>query len=114
MAAWPTIAEPIFPMKEITLFPVYQTEKEGPYIQQRRKWTLKKKIFQIEWDEKCALTETDYQLLETFFLDNQGLAFTWIHIATAVSYTVMFVQDSLDSEIIFPGYRTCTVQIREV
>ena len=114
MAVWPSIAEPIFPIREVTLFPAYSTEKEGPYVQQRRKWSKAKKVFLLEWDEKCALTEADYQLLETFFLDNQGLAFTWTHVATAVSYTVMFIQDSLDSEIIFPGFRTCSLQMREV
>ncbi len=114
MAVWPSIAEPIFPIREVTLFPAYSTEKEGPYVQQRRKWSKAKKVFSLEWDEKCALTETDYQLLETFFLNNQGLAFTWTHVATGTSYTVMFNQDELDSQIVFPGYRSLSVQIREV
>ena len=60
------------------------------------------------------MSETDYQTLEAFFLANQGAAFTWTHIATSVVYTVMFSQDELDSKIVYPGYRSLTVQLREV
>jgi len=111
---WPTIAEPIYPIKEKTLFPVVRTDKEAPYMQARKRWTSSKKIWTLTWDEKVSLTETDYQTLETFFLANQGLAFSWTHYATNVTYTVMFDQDDLDGDILVPGYRTLTVSLRQV
>lgn len=114
MSAFPTIAEPIYPLKEKTLYPAIRTEKEGPYMQSRRKWTSAKKEFTLEWDEKVSLTETDYQTLEAFFLANQGYSFTWTHPVTNVVYTVMFNQDDLDWPILIPGYRYGAISLREV
>jgi len=114
MAAWPTIAEPIYPIKEKTMFPAIRTEKEGPYMQSRPKWTSGKKVFTLQWDDKVSLPETDYQTLETFFLANQGASFTWTHPVTSVVYTCMFLQDELDGDMLVPGYRTLSVQFRQV
>lgn len=113
MAAWPDIAEPMFPVKESTEFPTIKTEMDGAYIHLRRKWTKSKKVFQLEWNEKVSMKETDYQILRQFFLEQQGLDFTWTHPATNVIYIVLFNQDSLDSDIIIPGYRALTISLRE-
>ena len=113
MATWPAIAEPIFPIKEATEFPTVRSDKEGPYVQMRRKWTRSKKTFQLEWDEKVSLSEADYQILRQFFIENQGDNFTWTHPATNIVYTVVFDQDSLGTTIVVPGYRALSVNLRE-
>lgn len=113
MNAWPSIAEPKFPIQEKTLLPVIKSETDSPYMQTRKKWTAAKKYWTLEWDDKVSLLETDYQTLETFFLANQGSAFTWTHPATSVTYIVFFNQDELDSTIIFPGFRSLTIELRQ-
>lgn len=110
---WPDIAEPLFPLKESTEFPTLRSDKDGSYLVMRKRWTQMKKTFQLDWDEKVSLTEIDYQLLEAFFLVKQGDKFTWQHPATDVVYTVMFDQDSLESTIIFPGFRSLSVRLRQ-
>lgn len=113
VAEWPDIAEPLFPLKESTEFPTLRSDKDGSYLVMRKRWTQMKKTFQLDWDEKVSLTEIDYQLLEAFFLVKQGDKFTWQHPATDVVYTVMFDQDSLESTIIFPGFRSLSVRLRQ-
>ena len=118
--SWLSISEPVYPIKERTIFPAVRTEKEAPYIQIRKKWTTPKKEWTLEWDEQCALPETEYQVLEAFFLAKQGSSFTWTHYATGITYIVMFNQDELESNIIIPetadhpGYRTVTICLRQV
>lgn len=114
MATWPSIAEPMFPIKETTELPTAKSSKEGPYVQYRKKWTKSKKHFQLEWDEMVSLLEADYQILEQFFYENQGVSFTWTHPVTSIVYTVVFDQDSLDSTIVFPGFRALSIKIREL
>ena len=111
---WPDIAEPVYPIKESTYLPTQRIEKEGPYVQIRKKWTAGKKEWTLEWTEKVSLPESDYEILKEFFLAKQGMAFTWVHYATNVAYTVMFDQDELEGEIIVPGYRTLTVRLQEI
>jgi len=114
VTTWPDIAEPVYPIKESTYFPIVRVEKEGPYVKTRKKWTSGKKEWTLEWNEDVSLPEADYQILEDFFHTKQGLAFTWTHYSTNVIYTVMFDQDDLEAPFLVPGYRTLTIKLREV
>jgi len=114
VTVWPNITEPEYPIKESTYLPSHHIEKEGPYVQVRKKWTAGKKEWTLEWTEKVPLPESDYQIIEAFFLAKQGSAFTWIHYSTGISYTVMFDQDELEDNIIVPGYRTLTIKLQEI
>lgn len=112
--AWPTIAEPQYPINEKTYLPAVRTEKDSNYMQMRKKWTKAKKTFTLKWDESVALTEADYAILEAFFIANQGSPFTWTHPTTSVTYTVTFYQDELDWSILAPGYRYGQISLREI
>jgi hypothetical protein len=114
IAAWLGIAEPIYPIKETTLFPAYRNEKEAGYIQTRRRWTTPKKIWTLEWPEEIALSEVDFQILLAYFLANQGSSFSWTHYSTGVIYTVTFDQDELVGDIYHPGWRTTSVKLRQI
>ena len=113
MANFPTIAEPVYPIKEKTHFPIYKSNTDSPYRIVRKRWTLSKKSWVLEWDKDCALIEADYQSLLTFFLANQGVAFNWTHTETAVTYVVTFDQDELPGDVVYPGYRTTTLALRQ-
>jgi hypothetical protein len=111
---WLGIAEPIYPIKEKTYFPAIRTDKKSPVNQARKKWAKKKKEWTFEWNEEVPLSETDYQILENHFLTQQGNSFFWPHYVTGVIHKVTFYQDSLNGDILVPGYRTATVILREV
>jgi hypothetical protein len=111
--AFPTLPDPIYPIKERTYYPAYKSQMDAPYRVIRRKWTLSKKIWTVEWTEENALTETNYQTLLTYFLAQQGSAFTWTHPDTSASYTVTFDQDELIGDIPYHGYRTTKVDLRQ-
>lgn len=114
MDAFPTtIAEPCYPIKEKTIFPIYKSQMDAPYRVIRKKRTGSKRQWSFEWDESVALTEADYQTLRTFFLAHQGIAFTWTHYDTGTSYTVTFDQDELEGDFPYHGYRTCKVTLME-
>jgi len=115
LTSWPSwIAEPRFPIAEVTMFPALKTQKDAAYVQQRKKWTVPKRTWSLDWDDKVSMKEADFQSLLSFFIAKQGSSFFWTHPATNVTYTVMFDQDELETSILYPGYRTVNVKLREV
>jgi len=112
VTSFPVSPEPKYPISEKSIYQTYQSEVLPSDV--RKKWSGSKKVWILEWDDKCSLLETEYQYIRGFFLAKQGSSFTWTHPATNVSYTVMFMQDKLETEILHPGYRTLKLQIREV
>lgn len=73
--------------------PTIRTESENAYTKVRRKTTRTKSKFKLSYR---SITEAEYTILQTFFNTNQGLAFTFVHPATTVSYNCIFSQDDLD------------------
>jgi len=112
---WPPwISEPKYPIKESDYLPAHHFETEGPYVRTRKKYTSPKLQWEFEWDEKVALPEEEYQALEDFFIAKQGSLFTWTHYSTGVVYTVMFNQDELKGDIVYPGYRSVRVNLIQI
>jgi len=75
---------------------------------------MPKREWLLEWTEEVPLPEADYQILETYFLNNQACSFYWTHYATGIVYNVMIYQDDLTGDILVPGYRMTTVKLREI
>ena len=111
---WLNIAEPVYPIKEKLIFPAIRSDKKSPVKHGRKKWSVPKREWILEWTEEVPLPEADYQILEEHFLSHQGCSFYWTHYATGVVYNVMIYQDELEGDILVPGYRTTTVKLREV
>lgn len=100
--AWPAIAKPDFPLGDDRQYPVVRTEFETGAVQTRLRFSKQRIVCTLNWN---AMSETDYQTLETFFDANQGLTITWTHPVTSASYTVRFRGDSLQSQCIENGRR---------
>ncbi|MEW6265302.1 MAG: hypothetical protein AB1641_19665 [Thermodesulfobacteriota bacterium] len=91
MAAFPDILAPDDISEELYL-PQVRTDFEGNYVQSRPAVSRARRRFTLKWN---ALENADYDSLETFFLANQGISFTWTHNVSDVVYTVRFSGDSL-------------------
>jgi hypothetical protein len=116
MAAWPDIAPAELEMDEEVHLPQVRTEFEAGYVQSRRTANVDKRRFNQTWGVKkreTAMTEEDYQVLEAFFLTNQGGAFDWDHPRTGTSYSCRFSGDGIRSSWIAPGLRRVECPIEE-
>jgi len=111
MATWPAISEPDYGLSEELYFPIVRTEFDSNYIHVRKRTTRARRRWDLSWNN---LTDNDYDLLETFFLANQGVAFTWTHPLSLINYTVVFSGNSLKSSIPVFGYRNVAVAIEEI
>lgn len=111
MAAWPSIKNPDNGFEEDVYLPVVRTEFEGNYVQTRVRAGRERRRWNLSWN---MMSETDYLLLDAFFLANQGISFTWTHPKTSASYTCFFSGDSLKSRLIITGWRSVQCSIEEV
>ena len=101
--SWPAIATCSVGAEEELYFPQIKQEFEANYVQSRKKATRNRKRWQLSWS---AMTETDYQLLQAFFVANQGASFTWTHPTSGTNYTCIFSGDSIKSKIYTTNLRT--------
>ena len=95
MANFPTAPCPRVGTKETTVIPIVKSESEGNYTKVRRVATRSRKKFELKYN---ALTLSEFQILETFFIDNQGSSFTFTHPSTAVEYECIFNQSELKKD----------------
>lgn len=110
MANWPNIAEP-FEIDEDLYYPQIVTEFEANYVQSRLRGTRETRRWSLTWN---AMTSADYVSLQTFFVTNQSISFTWTNPVTSVSYDCRFLDDSLKGRIVPTGIINLTVNIGEV
>jgi len=114
MADWPSGIDKPDRVKRIKVKKAHRGTSELGYVQSRSRWTGSKYRFILEWD---AMSEDDFDLLDTFFDDNQGLSFTWTHPKTDTEYTCVFSSDEIEFDpVIFTSeyiYYTVSVEIEE-
>jgi len=87
---WPSwLPEPVYPIREKTIYPAIKTENKSPRPLARKKWPTPRKQWTLEWNEDTALIEEDYQSIRSFSWSNRDSSFEWTHPATNVTYTVI-------------------------
>lgn len=113
MTAFPsTIAKPLIRgFKETVTKPVYKTESEAGYAQTRPKGFLPHRKWEMEWS---AMSSTDYSALYTFFVENNGLIFTWTNPLDSVTYNVRFSQESLSRNMLTKERAEVSITLEEV
>lgn len=111
MATFPTNIIPQLGTKDDTYLPVIRVESERGYPKTRRLNTKSRFKSELMFN---AITLTEFNTLETFFIANQGIPFTYIHPITAVSYDCTFMQDSLTKRFITPDIVSTKIMIEEV
>ena len=112
MASWPSIPNPSYGLEAEVYLPQVKTEFEGNYVQSRPKTTRSRLRFpNLGW---AAMTEANYQTLETFFLANQGGSFDGTSAFTGSSADFRFSGDGLKSVRITSNIRGVTCPIEEV
>lgn len=93
MATYPTtIVAPNKGTSEEDYIPLIRTESDGNYPKTRRIATKSRKKFRLSYTN---MTLADYTTLQTFFIANQGLSFTFTNPTDSISYDCIFAQDSL-------------------
>lgn len=93
--------------------PLIQSESEFNYVKTRRKTTVSRKEFIYTYPN---LTLVEYNILNAFFLANQGLEFTFIDPVTAISYTCVFSMDRIGKRYTdnIPKLITTKMEFQEV
>jgi len=109
MANFPSIE--INNMQESTQKAVIKSEYNGGYEIQRPRYTRTRKQFTLGFNK---LTETEKLTLESFMMDNQGLAFNFTHPTTSTVYSVRNTSDKVDFTFVHPFYYSATIAIKEV
>ena len=104
MATWPAgLPPPSWGISEEIYKPQNKIEFEANYTQSRPKGLRgRRRMPDFAWK---ILTEAEYQILEAFFLANQGGSFDWTHPITGVVRTFCFSGDSIKHKWTSPGYR---------
>jgi len=105
MGTWPsTLPPPSSGIDEEYYRPQERMDFEANYVQVASKSLRGKKRWpDFGWE---ILTETEYQILESFFDANQGGSFTFTHPITGVSHTCIFSADSVKGKLGAGGIRT--------
>ena len=94
MPTFPASPPPAFPLDEELSKPQVRSQFEAGYVHSRPRFSKSRSIWNLRWK---SITEADYQIIRTFFLDNVGLLFDWVNPADGVTYKVRFSEDSLKS-----------------
>jgi hypothetical protein len=103
MTAWPsTLPQPSQGLEEEYYKPQAKTEKEANYTQSRPTVTRGRRKFPLSW---AFMTETEYQILETFFDTYQGTMFTFTHPIKSTTHNCVFSADSIKSKWKSAGFR---------
>lgn len=111
MATFPSIRAPSRDLGETYRKPQIRKEFESGHTQSRPRATVGVIRWSLKWK---ALSEADYQTLLTFFAANVGGTFTWTHPISSTSYTVEFIGDDLNSQVLINGYRDVEIDIQSV
>jgi hypothetical protein len=101
MAAFPLPSNnPSAPMPRIgsseqTSVNIAKTSFEANYLQVRRTSSRSRRAFDLNYD---AITLSEYELLESFFLANVGNVFTFTHPISNIEYTVTFKEGTISKK----------------
>lgn len=85
-----------------------RTESEGGYGRTRSKYTKPRYQFDLDY---IAISESDFETIEAYFLSNQGLTFNFVYPRDAQTYVCMFNQDSISAEYISSDKVNCKVSL---
>lgn len=96
MADWPSIAAPSN-IRDINQKGQIRSDFDAGYVQSRAKWTRTRRKFELSWN---AMSNTDKETLMTFFENNLGDTFAWIHPLSGTSYTVRFTEENIEAKYI--------------
>lgn len=107
--AYPTL-NPRYGVKESTIGKTVKAEFDGNYVQQRPKTTRTRKKFEIEY----LLTQSEFNTFDTFFKDNLGYSFSFVHPSTLATYTVRFGTDSIDATYLYDDLIKISVVLEEL
>jgi hypothetical protein len=110
MPTYPTTPIPSVGTKDATVIPIIKSEAEGNYIRVRRRATRKRETLELKYSK---MTYEDYDTLRTFFIENQGTAFTFVHPVSSAEYTVVFTMDKLERAM-YETYVDVTVILEEL
>lgn len=91
--------------------PEIKSKFEGNYAQTRPIFTRATYDFRIEY---AALTITQIEVLEQFFIDNKGGPFNWLNPQDSKTYVVRFVEDKLSSKQITKELYTVSILLEQV
>jgi hypothetical protein len=105
METWPsTIQKADVGTDEEYYKPQDSTEFEANYIQVRPQ-ALRGRL-NLPGHGWSRMTESEFQILQSFFDANQGATFTYTHPITGVAHTCVFMCDRIKSKWGKPGWRT--------
>lgn len=74
-----------------------RSEFEAGYVQSVARHTKSRFRFSLTWNR---METTDLVILETFFDNNQGDLFYWVHPITSIAYTVRFAMDEIEADFV--------------
>lgn len=110
MANFPSLGNPRNGMKVSNVNKVLTSEFQGNYKQKRKGSTRTRKMFDCNY----ILETADYNLLETFFNDNVGLSFVFIHPINSTTHECTFVNDTLEATYTTSDLVDINIQLEEV
>jgi len=108
--AWPAIATPSGITQTLQKSHI-TTRSEAGYSQSRSSSTLTKRLFSLTWDD---LSSADLVLLEAHYIATLGSSFTWAHPLTSTEYTVLYIDDTLESAYRPYNLWNVTLKLQEV
>lgn len=108
---WPAIPAPSYTTGGETFLPQVRTEFDGGYVQSRKKFSLQKRRWGLNWNN---MEEAHFLALESAFIADQGTAFPWTEPVRGVVYSVRYGEDSLKWSHVEKGYRQVSVVVEEV
>lgn len=112
MAVFPELSRPAeATISRTKTKPVIRSKFEGGYSQTRPMCTRSTFTWNITWP---VLPLSDVKTIESFFDDNQGDNFTWVSLEDGTSYTVRFVDDSINAKMIDRDQYSVSINIEEV
>ena len=94
--------------KKILIKEAIRSESEGGYGRTRAKYTKPRYQFDLDY---IAISESDFETIESYFLSNQGMTFSFVYPRDSQTYTCMFNQDSIGAEYISSDKVNCKVSL---
>jgi hypothetical protein len=91
--------------------PLIKSESDGNYPKVRRKTTKARKKFELDYKN---ILHSEFQVLEDFFVANQGLSFDFTEPLSGTIYTCVFMQDELDKSYDTVNTVSTTIKLEEV
>lgn len=92
MATFPTNPIPRYNSTRGKKLEAIRSQTEAGYTFSRKKFTSSKAMYDLKYDN---ISLAEYQVLEDFFIANQGTVFQFTHPREAVVKNVIFNQDDI-------------------